>query len=151
MNGKRTSKLGWQVMVMGAMTAGGLAACGGAPPGEEGAVAVAVAAAAPAASCGGGGRTLAGDTRFYVRPPDSAATDQIVGLLRSRQLGDAGRLTAMEATPQAVWFTSGTPGDVETGVRATMRAAERARQVPVLVAYDVPFRDCAGYSAGGAS
>src|SRR6185295_10332174 len=35
-------------------------------------------------------------------------------------------------------------------VRKTMQQAARERRVPVLVAYNLPFRDCAQYSAGGA-
>jgi len=50
----------------------------------------------------------------------------------------------------AVWFTDGTPETVETKVRDLVDRAEAAGQVPVLVAYNIPFRDCALYSAGGA-
>jgi endoglucanase len=131
--------------IYGAVAAGASACAGdpAAPGGSEREVAALSSCADP--------RGLAPDTRFFVRPPDDGATRQFVGLLRSRQLGEAGRLAAMEATPQAVWFTSGSPSDVEAAVRKTMRAAAEERRVPVLVAYDVPFRDCAGFSAGGAA
>jgi endoglucanase len=56
----------------------------------------------------------------------------------------------MEATPRAVWFASGTPAQVQQQVRQTMAEAAAERAVPVLVAYDIPGRDCAQYSAGGA-
>ena len=56
----------------------------------------------------------------------------------------------MAATPQATWFTSGTPQQVQSDVHKTMCEADLTRTVPVLVAYDIPFRDCAQYSAGGA-
>ena len=56
----------------------------------------------------------------------------------------------MALTPQAVWFTDGTPRDVQKAVKKTMAAASLERRVPVLVAYDIPYRDCAQYSAGGA-
>lgn len=49
------------------------------------------------------------------------------------------------------WFTDGTPETVETKVRDIVDRAEAAGQVPVLVAYNIPFRDCAFYSAGGAA
>ncbi len=52
--------------------------------------------------------------------------------------------------PSAEWFTDGTPAEVEAEVRAYVDAAEAAGQVPVLVAYNLPFRDCAQYSSGGA-
>jgi endoglucanase len=56
----------------------------------------------------------------------------------------------MEAVPRVVWFTSGTPAQAEQQVRQTMAGAARQHAVPVLVAYDIPGRDCAQYSAGGA-
>jgi len=36
-------------------------------------------------------------------------------------------------------------------VRQTVKLAEATRTVPVLVAYNIPFRDCAQFSAGGAT
>ena len=95
-------------------------------------------------------RALTANTQFYIRKPDTEAVTQFVGLLRSRSFGDAARLGVMEATPQAVWFTGGSPEDVEGAVRTTMRQAAREGRVPVLVAYNIPFRDCAQFSAGGA-
>jgi endoglucanase len=50
-----------------------------------------------------------------------------------------------------VWFNGGTPAEVRTSVRRTVEAAARKHAVPVLVAYNLPFRDCAQYSAGGAT
>jgi endoglucanase len=90
-------------------------------------------------------------TRFFVPPPDAAAVKQITELARSRHLADALKMTAMEATPRAVWFTGGTPQDVQKAVRQTVEAAACENRVPVLVAYNIPFRDCAGFSAGGAA
>lgn len=52
--------------------------------------------------------------------------------------------------PSAQWFTSGTPAEVEQAAREYVDAAAAADQMPVLVAYNLPFRDCAQYSAGGA-
>lgn len=52
--------------------------------------------------------------------------------------------------PSAEWFTSGTPAEVQDEVSEYVDAAEAAGQVPVLVAYNLPFRDCAQYSSGGA-
>jgi endoglucanase len=53
-------------------------------------------------------------------------------------------------TPQANWY-GGWSGDIKTVVSNYVNAAERAGQLPVLVAYNVPNRDCGQYSAGGAS
>ena len=64
---------------------------------------------------------------------------------------EAARLMrSMAAVPQAFWFTSGTPKQVRKGVDRTVDAATKANAVAVLVAYNVPNRDCGGYSAGGA-
>ncbi|MGY1654041.1 glycoside hydrolase family 6 protein [Geodermatophilus sp. SYSU D01119] len=51
----------------------------------------------------------------------------------------------------ATWFTGGSPDEVRAEVAELVGAADRADAAPVLVAYNVPFRDCAQYSAGGAT
>jgi endoglucanase len=89
-------------------------------------------------------------TRLFVPPADPNAVNQIRQLARAHDLPDAALLTRMVTTPQAVWFTSGTPDQVEQSVRTTMAQARRQHAVPTLVAYDIPGRDCAQFSAGGA-
>jgi endoglucanase len=95
-------------------------------------------------------RGLSPDTRFFVPPPSDGAPQQILQLLKSGDGKDAALIGEMEATPRAVWFDSGTPAQVQQQVRQTMAEAAIERAVPVLVAYDIPGRDCAQYSAGGA-
>jgi endoglucanase len=95
-------------------------------------------------------RGFGSGTRFFVPPPSSGAPQQILQLLKSGDLKDAALIAEMEAIPRAVWFTSGTPAQVQQQVRLTMTEAAIERAVPVLVAYDIPGRDCAQYSAGGA-
>jgi endoglucanase len=112
---------------------------------------VALATSALSVAGGAEARALAPDTRFYVPEPDAAAMKQILDLARSRDVADALRIAALEETPRAVWFTDGSPAEVEQRVRQTTRAAAHAHRVPVLVAYNVPFRDCAQFSAGGAA
>ncbi|MGY1665670.1 glycoside hydrolase family 6 protein [Geodermatophilus sp. SYSU D00696] len=51
----------------------------------------------------------------------------------------------------ATWFTRGTPDEVRAEVAEVVAAADADDAAPVLVAYNVPFRDCAQYSAGGAT
>ena len=53
--------------------------------------------------------------------------------------------------PHAAWFVDGTPEEVRNAVHQTVRDAEKQRRMPVLVAYNLPYRDCAQYSAGGAA
>ena len=90
-------------------------------------------------------------TQFFVPPPDAAAVSQITSLVRQRDFGDAAQ-------------AGGAGGDAARGLvhQRNARARSRSRcarrwiaaaledRVPVLVAYDIPFRDCAQYSAGGA-
>ena len=120
-----------------------------------GVVALSLSLAAPAAAHDGrgGGRghhPPAAATRLFTPPPNSGAVEQIAQLAKDRQWKDAAALAKMVATPQAVWFTSGTPAEVKKSVKRTMTQAKLTRSIPVLVAYDLPFRDCAQYSAGGA-
>ncbi len=111
----------------------------------------------PAAAAVPAGRALSPTTRFFVPPPAQGSLQQILGLTVHHDLKDALLLSQMEATPQAVWFTGTTssgaaqsPADVEQQVRQTMFEAALQQAVPVLVAYNIPGRDCAQYSAGGA-
>lgn len=53
--------------------------------------------------------------------------------------------------PSATWFTAGTPAEVQADVGHLVTAADAEDEVPTLVAYNLPFRDCAQYSAGGAT
>jgi len=98
----------------------------------------------------GASREITAGTKFYVPPPNPEAVAQTLDLLRARKPRDAARIAAMVTTPQAVWFTGGTPHEVRSKMKDTVAAAARQRRVPVLVAYNVPFRDCSQYSAGGA-
>src|SRR5450432_2958069 len=64
-----------------------------------------------------GDRTLPKETRFFVPAPMPGAVQQIAGLIKQMAFPDAARLNAMEATPQAVWFTGGTPDEVRSAVQ----------------------------------
>lgn len=92
-------------------------------------------------------------TTFYV-PPLTDYTDalrQIADLTRQGDRATATRIWRMIRTPQAVWIEQGTPAQAERQARRVVARAAAHRQVPVLVAYNIPFRDCAQYSAGGAT
>jgi endoglucanase len=96
------------------------------------------------------GHELSDDTHFFVPAPNAGAVQQIRQLRQQDDRADAELLRDMITTPQAVWFTTGTPQQVRRDVRSTMEAARDQHAVPVLVAYDIPGRDCAQFSAGGA-
>ncbi len=95
-------------------------------------------------------RDLAAGTRFYAPAPNPAAVEQALQLARHRKYTDALRIAAMATTPHAAWFNTGTAKQVKADVKKTMASAALTRSVPVLVAYNLPYRDCAQYSAGGA-
>ena len=94
---------------------------------------------------------LADTTRFYAPAPDPGAQQQAKQLRTYGQVPTARRLQAMAATPQAVWFSDGTPTTVSQRVAAVVSDAARTGSVPTLVLYNVPGRDCWQYSSGGAS
>ena len=110
------------------------------------------------------GHSLPAGTRFYVPPPAQGSLQEVLQLLRSRQVKSAGLIAAMEAVPSAVWLDGETSAqaaegnagslqadaDVARQVRETLFAARLQHAVPIFVAYNVPGRDCSQYSAGGA-
>jgi len=91
------------------------------------------------------------DTQFYVPKVNHGAVEQIAELTSSGDKADADLIREMVDTPQAVWFEGGTPYMVQQDVKNTVQRAEGKKAVPVLVAYNIPFRDCAQFSAGGAT
>jgi endoglucanase len=86
---------------------------------------------------------------FYA-DPDSNAARQASKYEKQGRPEAARLMRSMAAVPQAFWFTGGTPKQVRKDVRRTVDAATAAQAGAVLVAYNVPGRDCGGYSAGGA-
>ncbi|MFJ9577072.1 glycoside hydrolase family 6 protein [Streptomyces sp. NPDC101191] len=89
-------------------------------------------------------------SRFYVDPDSGAARQALV----DRAAGDtenAALMTALAGLPQAEWFTGGTPDQVHDDAADLVVRARTAGQLPVLVAYNVPGRDCGLYSSGGAA
>ena len=88
------------------------------------------------------------NTRFYVRP-DSPARRQVEQWRRTRS-ADAARLETIASQPHAVWFGDWNP-DPRDDVRAVVTDAARSGTLPVLVAYDIPARDCGGHASGGAA
>ncbi|WP_344125920.1 glycoside hydrolase family 6 protein [Luedemannella flava] len=108
-------------------------------------VAAVVVTAAPASA------NIADGTTFYTRKPDHSALEQIAQLKASGQKTLARQFKTMIETPQAVWVTGGSGRKLTQDIKATVRRAAGKKTVPVFVAYNVPFRDCSQYSAGGAT
>jgi endoglucanase len=70
-------------------------------------------------------------------------------LTEKQNPGEAALLAKIAAEPQASWYGSWS-SDITTVVQSYMNAAERAGELGLMVAYNVPNRDCGQYSAGGA-
>ena len=97
-----------------------------------------------AGSTPGGQPPAAAD--FYINPSDPAAQTaaQTADPVMKRVM------TKLAATPAATWFGDWT-SNVQGSVSGIVDAAAAAHQLPVLVAYDIPNRDCGSYSAGGSN
>jgi endoglucanase len=85
-------------------------------------------------------------SNWYVNPNSSAAK-QAASWAASRPQ-DAAKMRMMASAPTAVWL-GGWSGDVAQAASNIVRAAQ-GKQV-LFVAYNIPQRDCGGYSAGGSS
>lgn len=89
--------------------------------------------------------------RFYVEP-NSPATRTEQEWAKAGRSSEAAEIAKIATQPTAEWFGDwsyghgGTAGDVNWWVSA----ATAAGTLPVLVAYDTPWRDCSLSSAGGA-
>jgi endoglucanase len=90
-------------------------------------------------------------TTFYTPRPDHGAVEQIARLTSEGDKDLANNIRAMVDTPQAVWVTGGSGHQLTQSISTVVQRAAGKKTVPVLVAYNIPFRDCAQYSAGGAT
>jgi endoglucanase len=117
--------------------------------------AVALVCAGAACLAGPAGRALGiedDDDRdatspFWAEPASPAARQVKVWEERGRE-DDAEALRRISERPTAVWLTGDDPMDQAEEVT---RRAERSGRIPVLVAYNIPHRDCGQYSSGGAA
>ena len=103
---------------------------------------------APVAQVQPGSYPFAGQ-QFYINPYSEAAEN--VGQSCSAYYPNSpGLIQKIAAQPQGVWF-----GDWNTNVQSdaanVVALASQQDKVPIMVAYDIPIRDCNGYSGGGAT
>ncbi len=94
-----------------------------------------------------GGNPISSAT-FWV-DPNSSAKLQADAWLASRP-GDAAQLEKIARNSQAQWMDRST-ADIFTAVSNAVGAAAAAGAAPVLVAYNIPQRDCGGLSGGGST
>lgn len=93
------------------------------------------------------GNPFAGRTLWV--DPHSSAKAQADGWRTSRP-ADAFLMDRIAAGSQADWFGDWNP-DVRAAVDARVSTIAAAGALPVLVAYNIPLRDCGLYSGGGAA
>lgn len=113
-----------------------------------------VAAATTVATALGGSAAVADipdGTQFYVGKPNHDAVRQIAELTSEGRKTEAAQIRDIISTPTAIWVEGGSPKEATQQVRQITRQAAGKGTVPVLVLYNIPFRDCAQYSAGGAT
>jgi endoglucanase len=113
-----------------------------------------------ASGCGSGRHTPAADQRtssptsgvpssLFVDPQGQGAR-QAAALLQAGQRDDAATVSKIAGQPVAEWF--GDPTDVtQREVAAYVDRAAAQGALPLLVAYDIPGRDCGNFSGGGAT
>lgn len=91
--------------------------------------------------------TVSGNTsgNLYVNPNSSAASN-------AANMGgsDGDALRAIASQPTASWFGNWN-NDIYSDVKKVVTAAAAQNATPVLVAYNIPARDCGGYSSGGSN
>ncbi|MDB5166647.1 MAG: 1,4-beta cellobiohydrolase [Candidatus Saccharibacteria bacterium] len=114
--------------------------------------AASVAAKSSAAAAGAEANAVANSVNNLVSAslyvdPNTAAAQQVAAWKNSRPQ-DANLLAKIANQPTAKWFGDWS-GDVSAAVRSYVNAA--GSKVPILVAYNIPNRDCGSYSAGGSA
>jgi endoglucanase len=87
------------------------------------------------------------ELKLYRAPYSNAENAQ--RQLEKANPAEAALVAKIAQQPQASWYGSWS-ADIETVVTNYVNAAERAHELALLVAYNVPNRDCGQYSAGGA-
>jgi endoglucanase len=86
------------------------------------------------------------DDSFWVNPNSLAASSYSSLEGREREA-----LLFLAKQPNALWFGDWDPADtLSAKVAKVTSEANSAGQVPVLVIYNIPLRDCNGHSGGGA-
>ncbi len=104
-------------------------------------------ATAQATPVGSGETVLTGDgVEFFIDPASNARRQ--AEEWRATRPDDAAAMLAIADRSQVDWFGGWVP-DIRAGVGARVTEITGAGAIPVLVVYDLPFRDCGQYSAGG--
>lgn len=86
---------------------------------------------------------------FY-NDPDSDPALMQEEQWQSSDPADAALIAKIANEPKAIWMGDWS-GDIQSAVQSEMTKAQLANNLPVFVAYNIPERDCGGYSSGGAT
>ena len=86
------------------------------------------------------------DVYFAVAPESSA--EQTAAQWRAARPADAAALDKIARQPVASWMGNWNP-NIAVDVEIRVLAATRAGALPVMILYNLPYRDCGLYSAGG--
>ncbi len=87
----------------------------------------------------------ANTSKLYVDPNSDAAKQ-----LASLSGADAAAMQVLASQPTASWFGNWN-SNIYNDVHSLVSAAAAQGATPVLVAYNIPERDCGGFSAGGSN
>ncbi|HEX6588889.1 MAG TPA: glycoside hydrolase family 6 protein [Longimicrobiales bacterium] len=113
-------------------------------PGQGAPITEAPGTSVPGGSGAAPGNAFAGRALYVDAWHPANAT---IAAWRDSRPDDAALLEGIARTPQAVWLTGAT--DDPARVRGVLDAADGAGRVPVFVLYNIPARDCGGYSGNG--
>jgi endoglucanase len=87
-------------------------------------------------------------SQLYVNPSSAAAAQ--AAAWRSSRPADAAKMDILATQSTATWLGNWN-SNVQNDVHTIMTKAAQTNTTPVFVAYNIPGRDCGGYSAGGAA
>ena len=122
-----------------ALVAGVAVACGGTTAPDD---------PSPSRDAGARGSDRPAGEELWLNP-EGHGPAAVQEALADGRTAEAEALAALAGQPTATWFA--TADNPYPAVEEVSRAAAEAGQLPVLVAYNVPGRDCGSYSAGGAA
>lgn len=86
------------------------------------------------------------DAYWLIRPNSNAA--RTAEALRRRRPKDAAAVAKIAQQPAAFWMGNWNPR-IDDDVRILVKQHARSGALPVMVLYNLPFRDCGQHSAGG--
>jgi endoglucanase len=94
-------------------------------------------------------RALVRGAKLYTAPGSAAAL--ALAKTPAAQKSTRTLLAKIAGQPQAVWFGDWlTPAKARSQAATLVAAAKRSHALLPVVLYNIPYRDCSGYSAGGA-